>query len=176
MESSFKNRVTAMAEIVDQFSPVEWTLITEIPVRVVASAITVEESSSLGSLLEQVTGLTQLSNGALKRPESQLVQAVFAAYKYDGEGESEALELSEQWIDNLMPETILRAKQVSDVLAERVSPDEALAFKDWILETAEAICAASKTGGFLGIGGERITEKEQAFLDDLASAFGIVQQ
>ena len=32
---------------------------------------------------------------------------------------------------------------------------------------------AARTGGFLGFGGERISEKEQVFLDELAAAFEI---
>lgn len=162
-----------MSDVVDRFSPVEWSVLTELPVRIVASAVTVDESSSLGVLLEQVTGLTQLSNGAMQRPDSKLVQAIFEQYKDEGQGETNTLELSEQWVENLVPETLERARQAAEILATRVSNEEALDYKSWLLETAEAVCAASKTGGFLGIGGTRVTESEEQFLRDLSAAFGI---
>jgi hypothetical protein len=157
----------------DDFSPVEWAILTELPIRVLAAAFRADESSGLGSILEQATGLAQLSQGANQYGASGLVQEVFAQYKAEGEGESKALELSEQWVDQLEPETFVRARQASEILKAKAQPEDALAYKLWLLETAEAVCAAAKTGGFLGIGGERISEQEKAFLDALALAFEI---
>ncbi len=72
-----------------------------------------------------------------------------------------------------MPDTIERARQAAEILAERADLEDAAAYKLWLLETAAAVCAAARTGGFLGFGGERISEKEQAYLDELADAFEI---
>jgi len=102
-----------------------------------------------------------------------LVQSVFDHYKSQGDGEAQTLQLSEQWIERLLPDTIERTRQASEILAAKASSEDAAAYKLWLLETAAAVCAAARTGGFLGIGGERISEKEQAFLDNLAEAFEI---
>ncbi len=153
------------------FSPVEWTILTELPVRVVAAAVTADPASALGSILEQVTGLSQLANGAAKRRDSELVTAIFADYKSRGEGEERTLQLSDQWVDDLLPETILRARQAGQILAKHHFDAEAEAFSSWLYETAEAVCIAAKTGGVLGIGGKRISDSEAAFLRDLKAAF-----
>lgn len=155
------------------FSPVEWTILTELPIRVLAASMRADESSELGLLMQQATGLTELSSRANEYSSSDLVQQVFEHYKSQGDGEAQTLQLSEQWIDRLLPDTIERARQVSEILVERVGPEDADAYKLWLLETAAAVCAAARTGGFLGFGGERISEKEQVFLDELAEAFGI---
>src|SRR5688572_19690206 len=102
--------------IKEAFSAVEWTILTELPIRVVASAITSDPATGLGSIIEEVTGLTQLSQGALQRPESELVQAVFAEYKENGDGEARTLELSQQGVENLIPETFLRARDATHIL------------------------------------------------------------
>lgn len=154
------------------FTPVEWSILTELPVRIVASAITADPKSGIGAMLEQVVGLTQLSQGAMERPKSNLVQEVFEVYKDNGEGEAKALELSDKWVEDLIPETILRASQASEILTGRASTAETVAYSTWLLETAQAVCAAAKSGGtFLGIGGKRITDAEREFLQDLESAF-----
>jgi hypothetical protein len=155
------------------YSPVEWTILTELPIRVLAASMRADESGEIGLLLQQATGLTELSSRANEYSSSELVQQVFEHYKSHGDGEAQTLQLSEQWIERLLPDTIQRARQVSEILDAKAEPEDAAAYKLWLLETAAAVCAAARTGGFLGIGGERISEKEQAFLDELAEAFEI---
>jgi hypothetical protein len=155
------------------YSPVEWTILTELPIRVLAAAMRAEESSELGLLMQQATGLTELSSRANEYSSSELVQQVFDHYKSQGEGEAQTLQLSEQWIERLLPDTIERARQATEILTAKAEPDDAGAYKLWLFETAASVCAAARTGGFLGFGGERISEKEQEFLDDLATAFEI---
>ncbi len=155
------------------YSPVEWTILTELPIRVLAAAMRAEESGELGLLMQQATGLTELSSRANEYSSSGLVQQVFEHYKSQGDGEAQTLQLSEQWIERLLPDTIERARQATEILDAKTDPGDAGAYKLWLLETAAAVCAAARTGGFLGFGGERISENEQEFLDDLANAFEI---
>jgi hypothetical protein len=155
------------------YSPVEWTILTELPIRVLAASMRADESGDFGLLLQQATGLAELSSKANEYASSTLVQRVFAHYKSDGDGEAQTLQLSEQWIERLLPDTLQRARQASEILDAKATGADAAAYKLWLLETAAAVCAAARTGGFLGFGGERISEKEQAFLDELAEAFAI---
>jgi hypothetical protein len=160
--------------IKDAFSAVEWAILTDLPERIVASAITADPISGLGAILEEVAGLTQLSHGAMRRPESSLVQEVFAEYKEGGEGEARTLELSQQGIEQLVPETVELAARVAELLAERVPPEESAAYAAWLRETAESVCGAARSGGILGIGGRRVSEEEEAFLAQLDAAFAPV--
>lgn len=155
------------------YSPVEWSILTELPIRVLAASMRADETGEIGLLMQQATGLTELSSRANEYSSSSLVQKVFEHYKNHGDGEAQTLQLSEQWIERLLPDTIERAEQTSEILAAKAEPEDAASYKLWLLETAVAVCAAASTGGFLGIGGERISEKEQTYLDDLAAAFEI---
>ena len=161
--------------ISNSFSAVEWGILCELPQRIVASAVTVDPLSGIGALLEEVAGLTQLSQGAKERPESELVQAVFAEYKDEGEGEAQTLELSRLGIENFVPETLQMAVQVGEMLPERVDSFEASAYFSWLRETAESVCVAARSGGILGIGGKRISDLESEFLDALDAAFAPAQ-
>ena len=50
------------------------------------------------------------------------------------------------------------------------SPAEVKAYKDTIRAVAKATAEASKEGGFLGIGGKRVSEDEQTALDRIDTA------
>ena len=50
------------------------------------------------------------------------------------------------------------------------SPDEAEAFRKWLLSVAANVAQASKEGGFLGIGGTVVSPEEQVALEELAGA------
>jgi hypothetical protein len=47
---------------------------------------------------------------------------------------------------------------------------EAERYKRWVLEIAQKVANAAKEGAFFGLGGERVSEAEQAVLTDLAAA------
>ena len=53
------------------------------------------------------------------------------------------------------------------------SPAEADEFKQWLMTIATRTSEAAKEGGFLGIGGTKVSEKEKAELATLASALGV---
>ncbi len=59
------------------------------------------------------------------------------------------------------------------LLAVKATPADAAAYKAWLYQVARDVASASKEGGFLGFGGKRIGEGEQALLDELRAALGV---
>ncbi len=58
-------------------------------------------------------------------------------------------------------------------LAEsKATPEEVDAYKRFVMTVAQAAASAHKEGGFLGIGGEQVSEKERAALDELRGVIG----
>lgn len=71
------------------------------------------------------------------------------------------------------PEGVLdELRAVNALLAEKVSPEEADEFREWIRTTSQRTALAAKEGGFLGIGGELVSEREQEMLETLGKIFG----
>ena len=70
--------------------------------------------------------------------------------------------------DSILDE--LRA--VNALLEQKATPEEAEAFRDWLRATAQATALAAKEGGFLGFGGERVSDDEQQMLERLGAVFG----
>jgi hypothetical protein len=58
------------------------------------------------------------------------------------------------------------------LLASRDAADDARAYRHFVTEIANRVAKAAKEGGFLGFGGERVSENERALLADLAGIVG----
>ena len=56
---------------------------------------------------------------------------------------------------------------VNQLLTEKATPDEAAAFREWLLTAAKRAADAAKEGGFMGFKAERVSEGEQQMLDKL---------
>lgn len=62
----------------------------------------------------------------------------------------------------------LQAVQV--IVAAKSTPDETAAFGRWLVSAAQAAADAAKEGGFMGFGGQQVSEREQAMLDRVRTA------
>lgn len=58
------------------------------------------------------------------------------------------------------------------IVAEKATPEEAQAFRGWLVMAAQAAADAAKEGGFMGFGAVQVSEGEQAMLDQLGSTLG----
>ena len=65
-----------------------------------------------------------------------------------------------------------RLREAVSLLESKASPEEAEAYKRFVLSVAEAAAKAHKEGGVLGVGGKEVSEEEQAALDDIAATLG----
>jgi hypothetical protein len=59
-----------------------------------------------------------------------------------------------------------------ELLETKADPDEVEAYRSFALSAAQRAAEADKSGGFLGIGGERVTDAERTALTDVAAALG----
>ena len=64
------------------------------------------------------------------------------------------------------------ARAAAALLATRVSPEVAGEYRAWTMQVAEKVADAASEGGFLGFGGERLSDSERRLLDDLKTALG----
>jgi len=65
-----------------------------------------------------------------------------------------------------------RLRETVALLHVKATHEEAAGYSQFALEVARRAAEAHKEGGFLGIGGERVSEAEQSALDDVAAALG----
>jgi hypothetical protein len=58
-------------------------------------------------------------------------------------------------------------RDVGRIVAEKATPEDAAAFRAWLLDAAQEAANAAKEGGFLGFHAERVSQGEQQMLDRL---------
>jgi hypothetical protein len=64
-------------------------------------------------------------------------------------------------------------KAVNQLVTAKATPEEAEAFRGWLLVAAQAAADAGKEGGFMGFGGEQVSAGEQRMLGQVRAALGI---
>jgi hypothetical protein len=160
-------------DVKSAFSDDEWNIVAGLPSWVVAAAIKVEPSSGLGEVSELVNGLRILTETASLFGDESLVGQVFADYRRDGYGEAEILRLTEEWSPEYEAATVDRCRRVAALLDGRIEPMAAAEYKSWIASATRSVIESVTTGGFLGFGGERVTDSEQSYLDRVREALGL---
>jgi hypothetical protein len=61
-------------------------------------------------------------------------------------------------------------KAAAELVAAKASPQERTAYGEWLVATAQAAADAAKEGGFMGFHAVRVSDGEQAMLDQLRQA------
>ena len=65
-----------------------------------------------------------------------------------------------------------RLRQAIGILEAKATPEEADAYKKFVMTVAQAAAGAHKEDGFLGIGGKEVSEAENKALDEISVALG----
>ena len=65
-----------------------------------------------------------------------------------------------------------RLREAIATLSAKATPEETEAYKRFVLSAAQAVASAHKEGGFLGIGGEQVSDAEQQALDEISTTLG----
>ena len=63
-------------------------------------------------------------------------------------------------------------RAVSAIVSSKATAEEAAAFNNWILTSAQAAADAAKEGGFMGFGAEQVSQGEKDMLEQVRTAIG----
>jgi hypothetical protein len=75
--------------------------------------------------------------------------------------------------DEVQSQGLQRLGEAVELLETKGTPEEVDAYKRFALDVAERVASAHKEGGFLGVGGKPVSEKEDAALNRLADSLGV---
>ena len=78
---------------------------------------------------------------------------------------SKSVQAGQQVIDEL--------RAVKEIVAAKATPEETVAFGEWLVATAQAAADAAKEGGFVGFGAHLVSQGEKDMLDQVRSTLGI---
>ncbi len=168
------------------FSADEWYLVMKTPSLVGSAVASAGRSGAMGTMKELMASVQGNMAAATDYPDNALLQAIIAK-PTDLDREQTKAYLQEQQ-QRMMEEVNARQLKTPEALADaaiddmtavinllesRATAQEVADYKNWTYAVAQKVAEAAKEGGFLGIGGERVSEAESAFLARLASTLGI---
>jgi hypothetical protein len=156
----------------DDFTPEEWQQLVNAP-RMASMYITLASPSGPIGVVKEMLSFPKLVLEAVNTAgDDPLVDAVAADFKQQVEKrEMAGPELSKDY-EMLKGQCLDACRDVASLLADRPA-SEAEGFKHWVYQAALNTAGAAKEGGFLGIGGVRVSQAEVAALSDIATALAI---
>ena len=155
--------MTTKADFTDE----EWARLERAPL-VAGMAITLADPGGpIEVVKESMAAIKTVLEAAKAGGHGELVDAVAkdVAEKTQhrqnplGDFKPRGAQAGEQILDEL--------RGVNELLHAKATPEEAAAFREWLLTAAQRAADAAKEGGFMGFRAERVSEGEQQMLDKL---------
>lgn len=157
------------------FTAEEWTLLLKSPMYAGLVVVAADPSGPIGMLKEafalgKLIAETKGAGGSAELVSDLVVDLTTR----EGREKAKLTEIQGKKPEEMRAHALDQLK-ASAALVDRKVPAEAAAFKGWLQSVATRIADASKEGGFLGIGGTRVSEEEEQALAATASALGVAR-
>ena len=162
----------AAAAPVSDYSKEEIAQLTKALGQVVLGAGMSEKSGSFGLMREVVSAMRASAIFIGDSKNALLEQIVAEADPGESDDTKKDASATPESAQKAMDEGIEAAKTTHDLLLAKGKDEDADAWAQLLLTAANAAVQATKTGGFLGIGGEKVTASEQASIQRLADTLG----
>jgi hypothetical protein len=158
------------------FAPEEWDQLLRSAVLAGMAVAAAAPSGVWGLIKESLAAGDALAEARADAGANALVRAV-AADLATAEGQTTArdglrADLGGSKASDAKGRTITELRQAAALLDAK-APEDAPAFKAWLLHIAQRVAEASKEGGFLGFGGVQVSDAERATLAEISDALSL---
>jgi len=158
-------------------------LLTITPTQI-GTVMAFSEGSGLGTIKEMFASSKAYISGLKEYPNNEIITSILPSVTSVKEAMGKSSEMRSKAVnrlkelgidsaDKLREQLLADSKEVARILEEKASPEEAREYKEWAMEIAEKVAYAAKEGGFLGIGGTRVSEGEKEAFAQIATALGV---
>jgi hypothetical protein len=160
----------------DTFTAEEWTLLRVAPSFVSVGIAAADPSGLFGSIKEAIAGANRVLETLNANSGLELFAALAGDRSLPGVPDVEVLlgeGSREQQMENFKAAALEQVKAAADLVARKASAAETDAYRRMLVTVAQTAAAAAKEGGFLGIGGVRVSEREREFIGAVSRAVGL---
>jgi hypothetical protein len=162
--------MTTQADFTDE----EWTRIKRAPFVAGMAISLADPGGPIEAFHETAATLRAALPGADGGSRGELVDAISADLRKDAEAHHNPLSgFKPSKAATAGVEILDELKAANQIVTEKATPDDAAAFRQYLLDTAQAAANAAKEGGFMGWHAVRVSEGEQKMLDSLSEALSI---
>ena len=155
------------------FTPDEWSQIQRAPFMAGLAVVAASPSGPFGVIKELFAVAKMLGEVKTQGASNELIKALVADIEAGAKDLNAPAELKGKAPDQVKSYTIESCRQAAALIEKKAKPEEAQAFKQWLVSAAQKVASAAKEGGFLGLGGTRVSEQEAATIKELSTALGI---
>jgi hypothetical protein len=159
------------------FTADEWSLLRDAPQLVALAIATAGASGLVGTLKEAFSASVSLVQGV--KSESALVREICSREEISAAQKALRAKLGElkggdfsATRDRIGALAIDTLRSALDLLQRKGGPGDEPAYASFARGLAQRVAQAAKEGGFLGFGGERVSEGERQMLAKLDTALG----
>jgi len=155
------------------FTAEEWQQIITAPQMASLYVMLASPSGPAGAVQEMLAASKLIVAAIKSATGNAMIDAVAADLKAKAEKKEkvEAPAMSKD-AQEMKAQSLQASRDLAALLSQK-APAEAEGYKQWVYRAAQLSSEAAKEGGFLGIGGERVSEAEVAALREIAEALGI---
>jgi hypothetical protein len=149
------------------FSDDEWARLERAPIVAGMAISLADPGGPIEAIKESMAAIKTVTEVARSGGSGELVDAVAKSV-------TEKAQQRKSPLGDFKPRGALAGEQILDELravnelvTRKATPEDAAAFREWLLAAAKRAAEAAKEGGFLGFNAQLVSEGEQAMLDKL---------
>lgn len=157
------------------FTDAEWRILRDAPHMVVIAVAAVGASGLVGSFKEAVAPAGAMidaikGSNDLLRDLCNKDEMKAAVDEIKSEAKAENFENIKVYFAEASKKHV---KEAIAILNAKGNADDVKAYSDFLVNLADRVANAASEGGFLGFGGERVSEPERALIAELGEALGL---
>ena len=147
------------------FTEPEWELLVQTPRWVVAAASAAQRDVAFRTNHEIEQGFVATANGRHLGNAFVTEVATETIKIFDDRAVVGATDFADR--EAGIQAVLDRVASVVQILAAKASPEDAKAYRRWLVDITDVVITAARSHDFLGIGGELVTQNERNFRDRL---------
>ena len=151
----------------EDFNDDEWARLVRSPI-VAGMAITLADPGGPIEIVKESAAVLKTINEAAIAGRAGLVDEVaISAAQMAQQRRNPLGDFKPEGGANAGVQILDELRAVNELLKQKASPEDAAAFREYLLNAAQRSADAAKEGGFLGFKAKRVSEGEQEMLDRL---------
>jgi hypothetical protein len=156
--------MTTKADFTDE----EWVRLERAPIIAGMAISLADPGGPIEAVKETMATIKTVTEAAQSAGGDELVEAVAQSFAEKTKKRESPLKDFKPPKGALAGQAILEELEaVNGIVTRKATPEEAAAFREWLLTAAKRAADAAKEGGFMGFNAKRVSEGEQAMLDKL---------
>jgi hypothetical protein len=156
--------------IKDQFTAEEWVTVSHGPF-LVSTAIGMADPSGPFGMMKEGMALAGQVKHAIQGEAGELAKEVATDLRHHRPSRTDLVGDGVRSTEEARTNAIARLRSVAELVGSKAGADAA-AYTGWLAGIASAVAEAGKEGGFLGIGGESVSDDEEKAIADIKAALG----